>query len=91
MRKSNNYIGTFSMNSDKDKEFIVNLRKVIAKRNKCSEQKKRVVLRGRKPYYQKYFMKGWDKEGTFKSYDEFGNIVGGLKNASVIDVYIYNR
>ncbi len=57
-------------------------------------KKKRVVLRGRKPEVKmeikRNFWTGETRKGSV-SYDWAGNIVGGIKNATKIDVYIYDR
>ena len=80
MRTSKNYITTldplsaedmFKLKLIKDAVFIANINRL---------DKKRVVLRGRKPISKIHY-----------SYDRGGNIVGGIKNASKYDVYIYGR
>ncbi len=79
-KRSSNYvmtIDTWCIYGQREIEVIKEAVKVM---NKISSDKKRVVLRGRKP-----------KVKQTRSYDRGGNIVGGLENATEIDVYIYDR
>ena len=76
IRGSRSYRFTADTMSAADMIRIGELRKIISDLNKISKQKYRVVLRGRKPS---------------TAYDYFGNVIGGLANASKLDVYVYDR
>tara|TARA_X000001036_G_scaffold416384_1_gene433381 strand:+ start:380 stop:652 length:273 start_codon:yes stop_codon:yes gene_type:complete len=86
-RTSTNYVGTFDPLNKKDQANIAAVReavKVINKNSKnwkANRNKLRVELRGRKPFTKKNGL----------SYNWGGNIVGGIKNASKVDLYIYDR
>lgn len=80
MRKSASYVMTADINSAVDMAQIDIIKKAVAIANQSRVNKKRVVLRGRKPIHKIYY-----------SYDRGGNIVGGIRNASKLDVYIYDR
>lgn len=80
MRKSNSYVTTLDVNSVTDMQTLATIKSTIRAVNAFSQNKKRVVVRGRKPINKIYY-----------SYDRGGNIVGGLRNASKLDVYIYDR
>ena len=80
MRKSNSYVTTLDVSSVTDMQTLATIKSTIRAVNAFSQNKKRVVVRGRKPIHKIYY-----------SYDRGGNIVGGLRNASKLDVYIYDR
>ena len=80
MRKSASYVTTLDVQSVSDIQTLATIKATIKAVNAFSQNKKRVVLRGRKPISKIYY-----------SYDRGGNIVGGLRNASKLDVYIYDR
>ena len=93
-RTSTSYVTTLDVNSACDMEELVlikNLVKAINARNPYKKQ--RVVLRGRKPEVKMQVPDGWIHKGSRGpvSYNYFGNIVGGIKNATKIDVYVYDR
>lgn len=94
-RYSTSYVFTADVNSKKDMDKISDIRAAIKRYNvdaKCNNLKaKRVVLRGRKPTRKVWVRNFWTGKSGFRSYDWAGNIVGGIKNATMIDVYIYNR
>ena len=90
-RTSTNYLCTLDVFSTSDMQILANVRKAISVVNKHTLDKKRVVVRGRKPIYKKEVINRYSGKRRVLSYDWAGNIVGGLKNASVVDVYIYNR
>ena len=50
-------------------------------------------MRGRKPYKKMKAPRGYLHKGSVGevSYNNHGNIVGGIRNASCVDVYIYRR
>lgn len=80
MRKSTSYIMTVDVNSATDMDQLAIIKKAVSVANQGRANKKRVVLRGRKPISKIYY-----------SYDRGGNIVGGIANASKLDVYIYDK
>lgn len=93
MRKSQSYICTLDVQSVGDMEKLQVIKDTVFVLNKSVGVKKRVVLRGRKP-----IVKMMDKGGYFYKgsknpvgFDRGGNIVGGIANASMLDVYIYDR
>ena len=93
MRKSQSFVCTLDVQSVCDMEKLQAIRDAVSILNKSASFKKRVVVRGRKP-----FTKMMDRGGFFYraskglvSYDRGGNIVGGIANASMLDVYIYDR
>ena len=86
MRNSINYVTTLDPLSAADMEKLYIIKQTIRAANQYSKFKKRVVLRGRRAVDKNYTN---SIRGT--SYDRGGNIVGGLRNASRMDVYIYDR
>lgn len=82
-RISNNYLTTLDINSASDMIQLNEIKDTIRISNRSifNNRKLCVVLRGRKPIV---------KTGRY-SYDWGGNIVGGIANASKLDVYIYTR
>ena len=90
-RKSTSYIFTADINSASDMLQIEELRKAIKSLNTISDKKKRVVLRGRKPLVKMDKYNPYTGKMSTISYDWAGNIVGGIANATKIDVYVYNR
>lgn len=91
MRTSINYVMTVDINSAADILQLDTIKKAVAIMNKNRVNKKRVVLRGRKPMVKAPVRNFWTGQIGFRGYDWAGNIVGGLKNATRLDVYIYNR
>lgn len=75
------YIGSVYRNNENWLDEVNKIRKAVKVANKKGANL-RVCLKGREPVH-----KGWNGHG----YHYGGNIVGGLKNAKRIDVYIYNR
>ena len=86
-RKSTNYVCTLDINSYSDMEKLSVIKATVSAINKniSTHNKKRIVIRGRKPFQRKNIC------GNLVSYDYGGNIVGGIANASKLDVYIYDR
>ena len=78
-RTSNCYIATLSTESVNDMQTLDILRKTVKALNNINLSKSRVCVRGRKPY----------QKTENKSFDRGGNIVGGIRNASMYDVYVY--
>jgi hypothetical protein len=79
--RSDAYIGTFSYECADDMLQLQDVRAMVKNMNKSLREAKmdynfRVVLRGRQPN---------------TSYDYFGNVVGGIGNATKVDAYIYRR
>jgi len=86
-RKSDSYIATLHVGSVVDMQELALIRKTVKTSNRYTTQKKRVVIRGRKPLIKRLH----GRTGNFISYDHGGNIVGGIVNATIYDVYIYDR
>jgi len=57
------------------------------------KHKVRLCLRGRKPKTKYNYLGGYlqAKSKGPVSYNPSGNIMGGIKNATVLDAYIYRR
>ena len=90
-RTSTSYVCTLDVNSACDMERLETIKQMVKTMNQDTtlKYKKRVCLRGRKPRCkQKIYSQG---KIYNRSYDLAGNIVGGIKNATMIDVYIYDR
>lgn len=94
-RTSTSYVTTLDVFSAADMEELDLIKKLVkAMNNRNPAVKARVVLRGRKPAVKMEIKPNfWTGETRKKpvSYDWAGNIVGGIKNATKIDVYIYDR
>lgn len=73
----------FGSVDDLGDSHLKELRRVISLFNqrKYFDKPKRVIVRGRKPL----------NKINGRSYTYGGNVVGGLSNASVFDVYVVNR
>ena len=85
-------MATLSTESANDMMLLESIRKGVKICNTISKKKFRVCVRGRKPFIKEYTNNIWSgRSKSLVSYDIGGNIVGGLKNASVYDVYIYER
>ena len=76
MRKSNSYVTTLDVNSATDMNTLEIIKATIQAVNSYNKNKKRVVLRGRKPT---------------TGYTWGGSVIGGIKFATKLDVYIYDR
>jgi hypothetical protein len=93
-RVSESYIAT--LNFDEDLKIIKErVKKMnLDEKEAGSDLRYRVCLRGRRPF-KKMIMSHphyeWMNSPSSVSYDYFGNIVGGLENASEVDVYVYER
>lgn len=91
------YVGTFVTSHAGDMEKLQALRESVSLLNKTDAFwgtypdyrpfQKRVVARGRKAITK---MKTRGSKGPV-SYEWGGNVVGGIKNAGELDVYIYVR
>jgi len=81
-RQSKSYVGTYNTQDPIDMLMFEHLKKNVSLLNKTDafNNKKRIRAALRKPLV---------KNGP--SYDWGGNLVGGIKNAGEIDVYIYDR
>lgn len=90
-RKSSSYVCTLDLSSPTDMEKLALIRKTVSISNKYITNKKRVVVRGRKPKVKQTITERWTGKTGFRGFDWAGNVVGGLSNASKIDVYIYDR
>lgn len=97
-RVSESFIGTFKT---LDKNFdgdILSLRLRVKGMNADEKEagsnlRYRLILRGRRPFKKMIAKPHWifGASPNPVSYDYFGNIVGGLENASEVDAYIYER
>lgn len=99
-RLSESYIATLKT---LDKNFDEDLKQIkervkqmnLDEKEVGSDLRYRVCLRGRRPFKKMIAPKPfWDflpHSANPVSYDYFGNIVGGLENASEVDVYVYTR
>mgnify|MGYP000687011278 FL=1 len=99
-RLSESYIATLKTldkNFDEDLKIIKErVKKMnLDEKEAGSDLRYRVCLRGRRPFKKMIAPKPfWDflpHSPNPVSYDYFGNIVGGLENASEVDVYVYER
>jgi hypothetical protein len=86
-RTSTSYVCTLDVNSVSDMQMLQVIRKTVRVSNTRMPNKKRVVLRGRKPAEQYFNL----RTGRFNSYNWGGDCVGGIANATKLDVYIYDR
>lgn len=94
MKRSDSYVVTLDTQSVSDMQMLETIRKVISIANQYSKTKRRVCVRGRKPFAKlakQIYKRGRFDRVSIVSYDRGGNIVGGLSNASKLDVYIYAR
>lgn len=88
MERSKHYIATVENNVE-GLSFINHLRIQMRVLNKYSKLKRRVIIRGRQAKQKETrFIYG---RKTTQSYDNCGNIIGGISNAKRFDIYIYNR
>ena len=91
-RTSTSYVTTLDVNSSFDMAVLQSIKKAVSVMNYRNPNKKRVVLRGRKPMEKRNLtLSNGTVLRTMRSYDFGGNIVGGIKNATKLDVYIYDR
>lgn len=93
-RKSPDYLYTLDTSSAADMQLLAALRAAISAENKASNDsscKKRVEVRGRKPITKMECTNRWTGKTSAVGFDAGGNIVGGVKNAGALDVYVYVR
>ena len=90
-RLSTSYVCTLDVNSCQDMQLLEVIRKTVKISNNRMSNKKRVVLRGRKPVVKSTVINHWTGKTSTSGYDFAGNVIGGIANASRIDVYIYDR
>jgi hypothetical protein len=93
MRKSPVFVCRLDVQSVNDMEKLQAIRDAVSILNKTASLSKRVVVRGRKPFVKMpnpggYFYRS--SKGPV-GFDRGGNIMGGIANASMLDVYIYDR
>lgn len=86
-RKSTSYLCTLDANSVSDMQMLDVIKKTISLSNRTNDKKKRVALRGRKPLVKKLN----PRTGRMIGYNWAGDVVGGIKNATILDVYVYDR
>ena len=92
-RHSSSFVCTLDVTSACDMQQLQIIKKTVRLSNARTEQKTRVVIRGRKPF-EKMKATGsmfYPSSKGEVGFDRAGNIVGGIKNASRLDVYIYDR
>ena len=99
-RYSNSYVGTFNYECADDMLRLEDLKCMVRNMNRMLREdgrdyQFRVVLRGRKPAEKQVINTMPWGSGMRRmkevSYDYFGNIVGGIANATRVDAYIYRR
>ena len=99
-RTSTSYLCTLDVNSASDMADLALIRKTVRISNKIIKSRtlmnnvhiqQRVVVRGRKPVIKMKVNGMYTRSKGPVSYDQGGNIVGGLANATMLDVYIYDR
>ena len=90
-RTSTSYVCTLDVNSCSDMQLLEVIRKTVKVSNFRMANKKRVVVRGRKPVVKATCVDRWTGKTGMYSYGFGGNIVGGIANATKLDVYIYDR
>lgn len=90
-RDSSSYVVTLEVNNTADMELLQYIRNTISEQNTRTNEKRRVVIRGRKPIAKQEIRNFWTGQRSIRGYDWAGNVVGGIKNATVYDVYVYNR
>ena len=92
-RKSQSYVCTVDVKSVNDMEKLQAIKDTVSAMNRMTATKKRVVIRGRKPIVKMENPGGMFYPGSkgFVGFDRGGNIMGGIKNASMLDVYVYDR
>lgn len=92
-RTSKSFVCRLDVQSATDMEKLQVIKSSVGAMNQHVSRKLRVVVRGRKPFVKMKTAGGWfHSESTGPvAYDVFGNIVGGIANASMIDVYLYKR
>jgi|TARA_B110000908_G_C10168286_1_gene409524 hypothetical protein len=89
--RSNAYITTLDPTSTDDMTVLSRIRAHVTAANKRSLKQQRVCVRGRKPITKKTITNFWTGHTSTVGFDHGGNVVGGLANASSLDVYIYAR
>jgi tRNA isopentenyl-2-thiomethyl-A-37 hydroxylase MiaE len=100
-RASKAYIGTFEYGSADDMLELEEIKCMVKNMNRMLREdgrgyyQYRVVLRGRQPVEKQevnvYSYGTGLRDMRKRSYDYFGNVVGGIANASKVDAYIYQR
>ena len=103
-KRDSNYVGRFDRTNEDDMEQLEIVKKMIRHFNKDQRNNKsfdkfgepckanpyrwRMEYRGRE-VFEKVVVPGFSK-GPVK-FGPWGNIAGGMKNAKVVDAYIYRR
>ena len=94
-RESTSFIGTFQVGNPDDAVELNMVKSMVRWFNKSShvKHKIRLCLRGRKPKTKMLYPGGYYQQKSMGpvSYTPSGNIMGGIKNATVLDAYIYKR
>lgn len=97
-RQSTAFIGRFDFSNPNDMKELELVKNMVSTFNKFNKERGdsyrwRVCLRGRKPFKKMKVPAGYFTKASAGavSYDAGGNIVGGIRNASCADVYVYRR
>ena len=97
-RKSTSFIGRFDFKSMGDMAELDMVKNMVRTFNNFNKERDddyrwRVCLRGRKPFKKMKVPRGYFTPASVGevSFNNHGNIVGGIRNASCVDVYIYRR
>jgi hypothetical protein len=94
-RRSQSYVCTLDTKSVADMQQLDAIRKAINCGNNAvkwtGNRPLRVVVRGRKPFEKLTVINRWTGKPSTVGYDLAGNIIGGIANASKLDVYVYVR
>lgn len=97
VNRTDSYIGTFDVLDASDMLQLEDVRAMVKNMNKMlrvdgfGEYQYRVVVRGRKPVEKKKVKNVFTGKTSVRSYDAGGNVIGGIKNATRLDAYIYRR
>lgn len=95
-RSNDSFIGTFDRENPFDMAQLQMVKDMVSRFNQWNKERGddyrwRVVLRGRKPYKKMKVVHPWYSSKGDVSYDHFGNVVGGIKNAQILKAFIYKR
>jgi hypothetical protein len=92
-RTSESFVCRLDVQSATDMEKLQVIKSAVSAMNRQVDRKLRVVTKGRKPFVKMKAAGGFFNPPSKNpvAYDVFGNIVGGIANASMIDVYLYKR
>jgi len=93
MNRTKSYVCTLDPKSTSDMEKLAEIRKTVSTSNKVLSYtyapRLRVTVRGRRPIEKSVFYNRITGKTAYTGYTSGGGIVGGLANASSLDVYIH--